>query len=341
MTTVDLRQKHLLDWLTEHLGLVGGTLTAASADASFRRYFRYHRDHQPSVVVMDAPPDREAIGPFIEIANALVAMGVRAPIVHHHCEQRGFVVLEDLGSTWLLTSLQNAAEHAEVTAWYQRAFDELFKLQSQGVGFAERLPAYDEALLLREMNLLPEWFLTHHLKLTLNDDDRHVIATAFAQIVNQVAAQPTTLVHRDYHSRNLMVLADRSLGVIDFQDAVRGPMTYDWVSVLKDCYVHWPKTWVRQWVTDFYAQWQARNLTGGVSLEQWLLDFEWMGLQRHLKVLGIFARLYYRDHKPQYLNDLPMVMAYVEETLSELTALAEFWQWWQRRVQPAWRQLNP
>ena len=262
------------------------------------------------------------------------------PQVHAHCEVRGFALLEDLGSTWLLSRLQAADGRRGATEWYTKVFSELMKMQANGHALAQQLPRYDEAIFLREMNLLPEWFLTHHLKMELTASDQQVLHHAFAAIIEQLLKQPTGLVHRDFHSRNIMVLDDNQLGIIDFQDAVCGPLTYDWVSVLKDCYVRWPKEWVRSWVSDFYRQWAQAGLVHGVSLDQWREDFEWMGLQRHLKVLGIFARLNYRDHKPQYINDLPLVMDYVVETLIELEALSPFWNWWQDRVLPQWRRVS-
>jgi len=333
MSAIDARALAAVDWVSALApGTPVGALTAASADASFRRYFRLNRPTETALILMDAPPPQEAVAPFVHLAKALRQLGVHTPHIHAVCEQRGFVLMEDLGSVWLLERLQTAPDQAATLVWLRRAFGALMPLQANGQALAQTLARYDAAVLLREMRLMPEWFLGRHLKLELTASEQTLIETTLACICAHTVNQPQGLVHRDFHSRNLMVLPNGELGVIDFQDALHGPLSYDWVSLLKDCYIRWPRAWVADWVAGFLDQWQQAGLLQEFTSAQWLAAIDWMGLQRHLKVLGIFARLNYRDGKAGYLADLPRVLAYVNEVLALYPELAAFRAWWCERV---------
>jgi aminoglycoside/choline kinase family phosphotransferase len=247
--------------------------------------------------------------------------------------------MEDLGATWLLEHLNQLSANDVLFEKLKPAFDVLMTMQKNGQAVATQLPFYDEALLLKEMRLMPEWFLKTHCGLCLSESEEHLMSSAFEKIVAQLMTQPKGLVHRDFHSRNLMVLDNHRLGVIDFQDAVYGPLSYDWISILKDCYICFPRQQVTQWIAHYHAIWQAHGLLTGLSAHAWLRCCDWMGLQRHIKVLGIFARLHHRDHKSQYLGDLPRVFAYVDEALLLLPELTEFKEWWHARVRPTFERM--
>ena len=300
------------------------TLAPASSDASFRRYFRVSfEDGSPSQIVMDAPPEHENCAPFVTVATLLRTAGVNAPQVLAQDLAQGFLLLTDLGNTTYLAALKADAGCAD--ALYKDAAAALirFQLASQpGV-----LPAYERALLLREMQLLPEWYISKHKGFALNDAQRNIIAQSFETLLANNLAQPCVYVHRDYHSRNLMVCGDNPAeppahlmhqplhnpGVLDFQDAVYGPITYDLASLLKDAYIEWEEERVLDWVIRYWEAARKAGLPVPHAFDDFYRDFEWIGLQRHLKVLGIFARLYHRDGKDGYLKDLPLVMHYVRK----------------------------
>jgi hypothetical protein len=314
----DSRCADLRRWLQDELRLPIQSLVPASADASFRRYFRVHLEDR-TLIAMDAPPDREDSAPFVSVARALAAIGVPVPQILEVDLAHGFLLLSDLGSTHLLATLKAGAD-PEVS--YGPAAAALLAMQSAGGAATETLPAYDEALLVREMNLFPDWFLDRHLQSPPDDATRDMLDRVAQRLVVSAQEQPQVFVHRDYHSRNLMVTADGGVGVIDFQDAVCGPVTYDLVSLYKDCYVAWPKAQVAQWVESHRLRLAATGMAVG-DARQFLRWFDWMGLQRHLKVLGIFARLWYRDGKAGYLADLPLVLRYVLDVTAEYPELAE------------------
>ena len=276
-------------------------LESASSDASFRSYWRT-RTVQPSRIVMDAPPDKEDLGPWLDIAGRLRRAGVNAPEVLAEDRGQGFLLLSDLGTRLYLPAL--TAETVEPL--YGAALDALQRMQT-GVD-CSGLPAYDEIRLRNEMDLLPAWFLGRHLGIEPDAAQREVIEAAFRALIANALEQPQGFVHRDYHSRNLM-LGDAGPGVIDFQDAVLGPLTYDLVSLLRDCYIAWPEPRVYTWVEQYRQRLHAAGFATADRAEfaRW---FDLMGLQRHIKVLGIFCRLWYRDGKAGYLNDLPLVWHY-------------------------------
>ncbi|WP_276965649.1 aminoglycoside phosphotransferase family protein [Metallibacterium scheffleri] len=316
MDTLDDRAAARLRWTRDMLHEPLLRLAPASGDASFRSYWRGTRGDGHSVIVMDAPPAHEDIRPWLDIAARLRAAGLVAPGVYASDATLGFIAMQDLGSATLLPLL----DAHTVDALYATALDALLTMQ-RDVDCAD-LPPYDAARLIAEMELLPTWFLQRHLGVELGCADWDTLELAMRRLCNSALAQPRVFVHRDYHSRNLLALPDGGVGVIDFQDAVRGPLTYDLVSLLKDCYIAWPAAQVRRWALDYRTRAVGAGLWPAARDEaDFLRAFDLMGLQRHLKVLGIFCRLYYRDGKAQYLADLPRVLAY---TLEATRAYAEF-----------------
>jgi len=308
---MDARLDELHAWLREIVGLREFTIAPASSDASFRRYFRV-RHGGSSVIAMDAPPDKEDSAPFVAIARAMGEMGLNVPRLHEVDLARGFLLLSDLGAVHYLAAL----DETTVEALYGDATRALRLLQAAPTAQAQ-LPPYDRALLLREMGLFPEWFLDRHLGIALDDRWRSALDASFSYLAESALAQPRVWVHRDYHSRNLMVTEVGNPGVLDFQDAVLGPLTYDLVSLLRDCYIRWPRERVMGWAMNYLVELQAAGLFRGVARREFIEWFDLMGVQRHLKAIGIFARLNHRDGKSGYLGDIPRTLAYVMEVAAE------------------------
>ena len=288
--------------------LIISSLRPASSDASFRRYFRVDAADGGSFIVMDAPPPQENVQPFIDVANLFSATSVTVPTIIAQDVAQGFLLLADLGGTTYLSVLNNDTAHK----LYLDAIDALVLLQSQSKPGA--LPDYDRALLHRELMLFPDWYLSKHLGATLTDTQTAELNKVFDILLANNLAQPQVYVHRDYHSRNLMVLERGNPGILDFQDAVYGPLTYDLVSLLRDAYVEWDEEMVLDWAIRYWERARRAGLPVNPDIDAFYRDFEFMGLQRHLKVLGIFARLHHRDGKDAYLKDLPLVMAYTRKT---------------------------
>jgi aminoglycoside/choline kinase family phosphotransferase len=281
---------------------------------------------------MDAPPERESLDAWLRVVRILAATGVHVPSVVAVDAEQGFVLMGDLGRQHYLEALGQGADPGPL---YADAVDALVKLQSGDPAEAAELPLYDRELLMREMELFPEWFLSRHLSLAPDPGERAMIAAAFAFLCDEALAQPVVLVHRDYHSRNLLVRPEGNPGIVDFQDAVRGPITYDLVSLLKDCYVVWPRKRLLAWLDLYRERAAAAGLDAGRDRAEFLRWFDHMGLQRHLKVLGIFARLWHRDGKPGYLADLPRVLDYTLEAAAAVPELADFDAYLRRSVVPA------
>jgi hypothetical protein len=297
------RQLLLSNWLKSLYPEQPYELAPASADASFRRYFRA-RFADRSLVVMDAPPQHEDCRPFIHVAQLFSKAGVHVPEILAQDLQQGFLLLSDLGDTTYLQALN--ADNPK--ALYGDACNALINIQ-----LASRenvLPVYDESMLMREMRLFPEWYIAKHLQATLSEKQTAVLATVFQRIVKNNLAQPRVWVHRDYHSRNLMVTTPNP-GILDFQDAVYGPITYDLASLFKDAYIGWREADVLDWLIRYWEGARKAGLPVHEDFGAFYRDYEWMGVQRHLKVLGIFARLSHRDGKDGYLKDLPLVMNYL------------------------------
>lgn len=297
------RQQQLNIWLQQLFPDEPFSLAPASADASFRRYFRVSFADR-TLIAMDAPPQHEDCRPFVHVAHLFEDAGTHVPHIHAQDLEQGFLLLSDLGNTTYLAALtpDNAA------ALYGAATDALIKIQLASRD--NELPPYDEALLRRELNLFPEWYINKHLGITLTDKQQDKLEEVFARIIANNLAQPRVYVHRDYHSRNLMV-TEPNPGVIDFQDAVYGPITYDLVSLFKDAYVKWEEEDVMDWLIRYWQKARSAGLPVREDFGAFYRDYELMGAQRHIKVLGIFARLCHRDGKQGYVKDMPLVMEYL------------------------------
>ncbi len=313
---MDRRLEQLTVWVEQTLGISGGQIAPASSDASFRRYFRITLPGT-SHIVMDAPPEKEDCGPFIKISAAMADYGLNVPVVLEQDLTQGFLLLSDLGHQQYLPALNEQS----ADQLYGDAITALVQLQANGKLTDAALPRYDHALLMREMALFQEWFLEKHLQIRLTAEQQHELNEVLEWLAQQSLQQPYVWVHRDYHSRNLMLTTQHNPGVLDFQDAVIGPVSYDLVSLLKDCYIAWPRQRVEAWVAQYRQQAMAAGVNAGESQQQLLHWFDMMGVQRHLKVLGIFARLNIRDNKPGYLQDIPRIMEYVLEVVRRVPEL--------------------
>ena len=315
------RLQRLTNWtqqvLREVLHAELGRLEPASADASFRRYFRVFTDHG-SHIVMDAPPTHEDCRPWLHVARLFRAAGANTPEILAENLEEGFLLISDLGSTTYLSAL----DEGSADQLYRDANTALVNIQ-----LASRdgeLPPYDQALLRRELDLFPDWYLTKHLGVELDADQRQVMEDAFQRILANNLAQPRVYVHRDWHSRNLMLTELGNPGVIDFQDAVYGPITYDLASIYKDAYIRWDEERVLDWTVRYWEAARKAGLPVHADFGDFYRDFEWMGVQRHIKVLGIFARLCHRDGKDGYLKDMPLVMDYLRRACQRYNGLGDF-----------------
>ncbi|WP_136418876.1 phosphotransferase [Herbaspirillum sp. ST 5-3] len=317
-TPADLRLIQLKEWLATvpDIKALPESIRPASSDASFRRYFRADASDGATYIVMDAPPPQEDVRPFIHVAEVFGDAGVSVPKVLAQDIARGFLLLSDLGSTTYLNQLNHDTAHK----LYLDAIDALVLIQAQSK--PDVLPEYDRALLHRELMLFPEWYVGKHLGVTMTDKQSEVLNKVFETLLANNLAQPQVYVHRDYHSRNLMVLGQGNPGILDFQDAVYGPITYDLVSLLRDAYIQWDEEMVLDWAIRYWERARRAGLPVNPDVDAFYRDFEFMGLQRHLKVLGIFARLYHRDGKDGYLKDLPLVMEYTRKAAGRYNALA-------------------
>jgi len=308
----DTRFESLKLWLkslSNELGIIIDSITPASNDASFRRYFRVlssNKDYS-SFIVMDAPPDKEDSNPFIHVANLLLQAEITVPKIYEKNINEGFLLLSDLGNDTLLMKInsENAAK------LYKNVSATLIKIQKNTK--IDQLPIYNEELLRRELMLFPDWYLKQHLEYKISDKEVEDLNRIFDEIIENNVQQPSVFVHRDFHSRNLMITHDNQIGVLDFQDAVIGPITYDLVSVFRDAYIEWDEEQQMDWVIRYWESAKREGLPVNEDFGEFYKDFEWMGLQRHLKVLGIFARLYHRDGKDGYLKNLPLVLQYTEK----------------------------
>ncbi|MDF2181437.1 phosphotransferase [Neptuniibacter sp. CAU 1671] len=332
---MDQRFEQLKAWLTEVLpqqpgfSAVSWDVVPVSGDASFRRYFRA-LSNGCSWIAVDAPPEKEDSRPFVAVAQALAQHEVAVPEIHATDLDQGFMLLSDLGDDLYLGHL---TQHS-VDALYQQALQSLLLIQACPGLLQGELPPYDAALLNREMELFREWFLPGLLGLELSDTENTMLDALFVTLTEAALQQPQVFVHRDYHSRNLMYRPEQAPGVIDFQDAVFGPVTYDLVSLLRDCYVAWPHEQVYGWVEDFRQRILAHGqpVADAFEFRRW---FDLMGAQRHLKVLGIFARLKLRDGKSGYLADIPRTLFYLLHELSVEPALQDVTAWLHQVVIPA------
>jgi aminoglycoside/choline kinase family phosphotransferase len=314
----DLRLPELNKWLASlpAPALKLDTLRPASSDASFRRYFRIDGADGATFIAMDAPPPQEDVRPFIKVAGIFGETGVSVPAILAQDIEQGFLLLSDLGSTTYLQLLTPDNAHK----LYIDAIDALVHLQIHSKPAV--LPEYDRTLLLRELMLFPEWYVGKHLGLTMTEKQTTTLNQVFELLLANNLAQAQVYVHRDYHSRNLMVLTQGNPGILDFQDAVFGPITYDLASLLRDAYIQWDEEIVLDWAIRYWERAKRAGLPVNPDIDAFYRDFEFMGLQRHLKILGIFARLYHRDGKDAYLKDLPLVMEYTRKVAYRYKELA-------------------
>ncbi|WP_445577133.1 N-acetylmuramate/N-acetylglucosamine kinase [Pseudomonas sp. E141] len=325
MPDQDVRLQHLKVWLDEQLPILfvqqgwgavpPATLTAASSDASFRRYFRWEGEGR-SLIVMDAPPPQENCKPFVDIAFLLAKSGINVPKIYAEDLERGFLLLNDLGNQTYLDVING--DNADPL--FRDALQALLAFQQ--LPMVAPLPSYDVALLHRELELFPEWYVKHELGIEFDAAQQALWQQASDLLINSALAQPKVLVHRDYMPRNLM-LSEPNPGVLDFQDAVYGPVTYDVTCLFKDAFLSWPEERVRGWLEDYWQRAGALGIPVQPDLEDFLRASDLMGVQRHLKVIGIFARICHRDGKPRYLGDVPRFFAYIEAVIARRPELAE------------------
>ncbi len=321
-------KSELKHWIDETLGTQQYQIAPLQGDASFRSYYRVVVADK-TFIVMLAPPDKEKTDAFVAIAKSWQTHGLSVPTVLAWQQQAGFALLSDFGDVLLL----NVLNEQTVDSYYSKAMQILFPLQNAEPLEYPLLP-FDAAYMRQELSLFNEWFLKNLLKTSLTASEDVLLQGVFNHLIAVGQMQPQTVIHRDYHSRNLMVLPDRSLGIIDFQDAMLGPITYDLVSLLKDCYIAWPLERVHHWALNFYQALHEQNRLEKVSFSEFLEWFDCVGLQRHLKVLGIFSRLKFRDNKAHYLNDIPRIIDYVLAVTQRYPFLAEFDAWLRQRVLP-------
>ncbi|MDG6777483.1 phosphotransferase [Thiomicrorhabdus sp. zzn3] len=335
------RFQWMLDWLDALPILQGRAVSqpvSASSDASFRRYFRIEvngpqEKDLASYIIMDAPPEHEDCEPFIHVSAQMAKLGLNVPKVLAQNLQQGFLLLTDLGSTTYLSVL-NSADESEVDRLYCDALNALVILQEKGAQAAPELPAYDETLLNNEMNLFSDWLLGTHLEMPLSVHQQMDWQQIKTLLTQSALAQPKTYVHRDYHSRNLMVTSQGNPGILDFQDAVYGPLTYDAVSLLRDCYIAWPSDQVREWQRYYFLKLCEVNLLKRDEWHGFLKAMDFMGIQRHLKASGIFARLYHRDGKDGYLNDIPQTLQYIVDVGRDYPEMKWLVEWVENRMLP-------
>ena len=318
------RAKQLETWLKQTLGAQAFRLTTASADASFRRYFRVHLDGDykgyKTLIAMDAPPPQEDCRPFVKVAQMLVDAGLNAPKIIALDLTNGFLLLSDLGDDTYLQHLNNQKDnHKLAQMLYLDATNALIKMQLASK--THDLPPYDEALLTREMQLFPDWYVAKHLGFSMNSEQQGWLQQTFDALNKNILSQGQVTVHRDYHSRNLMVTHENTPGILDFQDAVHGAITYALVSLLKDAYIQWDEEQVIDLAVRYWEPAKKAGLPVPNDFSEFYRDFEWMGAQRHIKILGIFARLYHRDGKDGYLKDMPLVMHYLRKVCERYVEL--------------------
>ncbi len=319
---MDKRLNQLSSWLSNNLGLTIISIEPASADASFRRYFRVHIENKGQTslsnifIVMDSPPEHEDNALFIRCTTELAKCGVHVPTIYAQDLSQGFLAISDLGTE----VYQSALNSKTADALYADAMDSLLKIQSKFQ--SKSIEVYSAEKLNSEIQLFNDWYIQRYHNTELDNIELQVLNTISELLIKSAIEQPQVLVHRDFHCRNLLVTKKNNPGIIDYQDMVIGPITYDLVSLYKDCYIEWPKQQVKTWNLEFQKQSQLAGIHNHTNPDQWHQWFDFMGVQRHLKVLGIFSRLSYRDGKDQYLPDMPLTYKYLLETCQEYDDLA-------------------
>ncbi|MEM7304333.1 MAG: phosphotransferase [Pseudomonadota bacterium] len=314
----DQRQQLLQSWLSDYYNMNGVPLTPVSGDASFRRYFRFnypssHNSDPYPLIAVDAPPEQEDSQPFVDVCEMLYSHQCAVPKIYLSSLKNGFFVIEDFGDQLLLNRLNDSS----ADELYNQAMQSIIKMQTIN---ASTLPAYNSELLQREMQLFTDWYLLKHKNIQLDENINQLLTDTYQKLESNALEQPQVFVHRDYHSRNLMVREKKPLGIIDFQDAVQGPITYDLVSLLRDCYIDWPQNKIDHWSRQFFDMLPESQIT----YETFMRWFDLMGIQRHLKASGIFCRLNYRDNKPAYINDIPRTLHYVQTICARYPEFKDF-----------------
>lgn len=329
----DTRLQQASAWLTNSLRLPVSSIKPLAGDASFRRYFRVHL---PDIcyVLMDAPPEKEDCHPFVAIDEQFINSGIHAPAIIAKDFEQGFLLLEDFGDQLFLS----VVNQDNVDELYRLALRTLTRLQQIKAILHYKLPPFDTALMMREMMLFYDWFLVNKLEYQLQPQEITLIQETFAFIAAKITTFQYTCVHRDYHSRNLMILDSGDLGILDFQDAVWGPVTYDAISLLKDCYISWPRDKVIDLLGYYHQLLVSAGVIGDKTFSDFTLEFDWVGVQRHLKVIGIFSRLAIRDHKVGFLKDIPLAMRYLTEALNQFAELDEFNVWLRKSILPIYQE---
>jgi len=315
-------------------------LSPISGDAGFRRYYRL-ANVKPASLAVDAPPAMEKNREFCHVAKLLRQYGIHTPQVFAVNYEQGFLLLEDFGDVMYWPRLLQSQRQGDNS--YQSLYQDAARCLQTMAAIPVResgLPFYDAEKLQQEMDLFPQWFVETLLRVSMTPEQVETLQAMNKTLITSALEQPLVVVHRDFHSRNLLVVANSSPGVIDFQDAVIGPVTYDLVSLYRDCYIHWPAPQVEEWVRNYYQQCLARGIFSSIEEEVFLRWFDWMGLQRHLKVLGIFARLYLRDNKSGYLKDLPLVIHYTLSVAKKYKEFSDFVDWFERDLLPRSRQFD-
>lgn len=333
----NLRTRDLLQWLESHFSAQNISLIPLTGDAGFRRYFRFYNhnshDHKlnPCYIAVDAQVQLSNNQAFVDVQHILQDLGVNVPKIIAVDLQNGFLCLSDFGDTVLSERLSSE----NMQHYYAKAIVELSKMLKCQTAVVEKLPDYNAAFILTELAIFSEWLLEKHLGIYLTADEKIALNACFDVLVSAIIAQPKVFMHRDYHSRNIMLLSDNKLGVIDFQDAVKGPVIYDLVSLLKDCYVRWPKQSITPLMEDYRQQVQGYFPDENLSKEKWQYWFDLTGLQRHIKASGIFARLHHRDNKSGYLADIPLTLTYIQDVSAQYDKLSFLHELVTKRVMPA------
>ena len=319
-----LRKQQLHTWINQNTDFECGSLKLVSGDASFRRYYRFV-DCEQTIIAVDAPPENEDASQFIAVAQSYRDQGVKVPEIFAYDLEHGFYIQQDFGNRMFSDFL--TADSCD--KFYSKALANIPLIQSCLRTEKGPLPAYDGVFIDRELNIFTEWLLDKYLQLSLSDAEKTMLSKVFDAVKNSCLIQPTVGMHRDYHSRNLMLLKNNEIGVIDFQDAVVGPITYDAVSLLRDSYQDWPKVKVLEWLQNWHAEYYAQY--PWTEFKMW---FDCVGMQRHIKIAGIFARLYIRDNKPNYLLDIPHTLHYLLDEASQFPEYSEFARFVRERVLP-------
>lgn len=330
----DIRQQEAANWLSNSLRLPVIQIKPLAGDASFRRYFRISLP-DGCLVLMDAPPTKENCRPYIAVGQQLLKSGIKVPAIMAEDMDKGFLLLEDFGDQLFLTALKPD----NIDSLYRQALQTLVRLQQIKAVERYELPVFNHAMMMQEMQLFQDWFVEGKLEYKLQPKEKNLLQQTFTLIAEKIAGFQYTCVHRDYHSRNLMVLKSGDLGVLDFQDAVYGPITYDAVSLLKDCYIALSRDKVLDMLGYYHQLLSAANIIKNQTLHDFAQEFDWVGLQRHLKVIGIFARLDMRDHKLGYLKDIPLAMQYLIDGLSNFSELNEFSNWLKKTLLPVYEEV--